>query len=130
MGFELSHLLKIQAEPTTESVDATLEPCHSCTTVGASIWQATNSVMSPCHSADLLCCSAQVGPWASLSLSPAQVQSDSLQEHFSSKPSDHCQMRAILRGTVNLRPSAQGTFLWSCSVGALWNNSTALRSLW
>lgn len=79
-------------------------------------------VESPCHSAktelplDLLPCYTHVGPWVSLRLSLVQVQSDSLAVHFSSNPIDHCQIRAILRGAVNLSRTAQGTFFLTLSV--------------
>lgn len=115
-----------QDKPKCKRAEATLEPSHGCRIVGPRD-SASNklSPKSPCHSAktelllDLLSCSTQVGPWVSLRLSSVQVQSDSLAVHFSSKPTDHCQITVILRGAVNLSKAAQGTFLSTLSMCSL-----------
>lgn len=110
----------------SQHVKALRPPWNQATVVellDQGIQQATNYwLKSPCHSAktelplDLLLCSTQVGPWVSLRLSSVQVQSDSLTVHSSSKPTDHCQIRTILRGAVNLSKTAQGTFFLTLSV--------------
>lgn len=115
-----------QDNPRRKRAEATMEPSHGCRTVGPGDSAGNKlSLKSPCHSKktelllDLLSCSTEVGPWMSLRLSSVQVQSDSLAVHFSSKPTDHCQIRLILRGAVNLSKVAQGTFLSTLSMCSL-----------
>lgn len=110
------------SQPARKGVEATLEPSHSRTDGPGDLAGNKLRIKSPCHSAktelplDLLPCYTHVGPWVSLRLSLVQVQSDSLAVHFSSNPIDHCQIRAILRGAVNLSRTAQGTFFLTLSV--------------
>lgn len=119
MDFQFSFFIRCRNDPSMparKGVEATPEPSNSKTDGPGDSAGNKFGMKTPCHSAktelplDLLPCYVHVGPWVSLRLSLVQVQSDSLAVHFSSKPTDHCQIRAFLRGAVNLSRTAQRTF--------------------
>lgn len=110
------------SQPARKGVEATLEPSHSRADGPGDLAGNKLKMKSPCRRAktelplDLLPCCTHVGPRVSQRLGLVQVQSDSLAVHLFLNSTDHCQIRAILRGTVNLSRTAQGTFFMTLSV--------------